>query len=279
VRVDAARGGARLMSRCMVTGGAGFIGRHLVEALRDAGHEVGICDIQPTLTSLPSDVIDDLVNLDGYDVVFHLAAVSRTVPAIQDPVECIRTNALGTAHVLECARRAHVPRVVVSSSNVVYAGATPYRDSKIAVENLCETYAGLYGRSVAALRYSNVYGPGIPQGDPAVFAMLRDSYRRAGYAEVTGDGGQSRDFTHVSDIVRGNMLAWESDHRGVVDLCTGRQTTINRACGLLGIPVRHVAERPGDVRMMVQDPKPAGDLLGWRARVELEDGITDIWRT
>lgn len=275
------------MSRVIVTGGCGFIGRHLVKALVDANHDVIVIDKNKDgFATLPissnlcwrENIAQFMVFPPDIDCVFHLAAVSRTVPAIEDPVECTATNVLGTAQVLEAARKAKVKRVVVSSSNVVLAGQTPYRDSKRAVEEMCVTYDKLYDQSVIALRYSNVYGPGIPKGDPAVFAMLRDSFNARGFAEVTGDGEQARDFTHVSDIVAGNICAWKATYRGVVELCTTQQTTINRACELLKIPVKHIADRPGDARIMRQENELAEAALGWKPYIQLEDGIRDIWK-
>lgn len=270
--------------KVLVTGGCGFIGRHLVRALALAGKHVHVLDLQRACgTALVPHMRGDICNisaadLKGFDTVFHLAAVSRTVPAISDPVECIRTNVLGTVNILEAARQAGVQRVVLSSSNVVLAGATAYRASKIALEQLCSTYVSLYNQSVIALRYSNVYGTGIPVGDPAVFSMLRDTFRAKGWAEVTGDGTQRRDFTHVSDVVAANIAAAEKTGVvGTVDICTGAQTTVNEACAMLKIPVKYIGERPGDVPSMYQNPTPAVNLLEWKAKVKIADGIQDIW--
>jgi UDP-glucose 4-epimerase len=279
--------------RCVVTGGAGFIGKHLVRALAAQGHIVSVIDkrympehertdgvyyYQNDIKRMASPI--EAMTAGITDVVFHLAAVSRTVPAINDPVECINTNVYGTARVLEACRRNKVPRVVVASSNVVLAGCTAYRASKKAVEDLCEVYNALYGQSVIALRFSNVYGPGIPKGDGAVFSMLRDSFNEKGYAEVTGDGMQVRDFTHVTDVVQAMLAAWtfEPRYKGVVDICTGRQTSLNAACTMLKIPVKYIADRPGDVKSIVQNRAPAMHQLGWNPHILIEEGIVDIWQ-
>lgn len=299
------------MARCLVTGGCGFIGAHLVEALVQAGHTVFVLDNQSNTSKERISQIAEMavcyqgdINYPkdwehafiGVEYVFHTAAVSRTPWAVNDPVNCMFVNVIGSQRILECARgrrsdgRSSIcypksPRVVLSSSNVVYAGETAYKVSKLAMEGLGAVYTDLYGLSVVSLRYSNVYGPRIQKGDPAVFAALRDHAREHGFFQVTGDGSQTRDFTHVKDIVRANMLAaFESDYTGVLDICTGVQTSINTACGLMnsyvpvaGYPIQYVGERAGDVSAIEQDPFTATKVLGWQHTIKLEDGIKDVW--
>jgi UDP-glucose 4-epimerase len=284
---------------CLVTGGAGFIGGHLVDALVQQKHKVVSVDNlahggkwRTSCVGITDDIRDDTLwqyirSIYGrFDCIFHMAAVSRTVPAIQNPTLCLETNVIGTQKVLEYARQTKTPRVVVSSSNVVYAGCTPYRMSKLAAESITEVYSKLYGVSTIALRYSNVYGPRIPRGDAAVFAALRDQYQEKGYVEITGDGLQTRDFSHVYDIVRANRLAGVSKHQGVFDICTGTNTTLLSACALLGrthpdgpreIPVRHVADRTGDVKEIVQNPAISAAALGYIYSISLAVGMRDVW--
>src|SRR6267142_5120323 len=204
------------MAKCIVTGIAGFVGSHIADRLLADGHYVvGIDDLSiGQKQNVPfavdfcfEDIIDiGMRTLQGVDVIFHCAAISRTPPAVKNPSKCIFVNVYGTAILLERARLAGVPRIVVSSSNVVYGGPTAYRESKLAAEGLCKVYNELYGQSVIVLRYSNVYGSRLKKGDCAVFASLRDSKEKKGYIEITGDGNQTRDFAHVSDIVEGNIL-------------------------------------------------------------------------
>lgn len=281
--------------KCLVTGGAGFIGCHLVRALLKGGHKVTIIDNLSNADRVPDEFIDrTTVHLDDVrricsfsfkvDVVFHLAAVSRTPHAVDDPVRCIKTNINGTQAVLELAKLNNIPRVVVASSNVVYAGDTPYRVSKLAAEMLCSTYNELYGTSVIPLRFSNVYGPGFRHGDVAVFASLRDSYLKKGYVEVTGDGRQTRDYSHVSDVVAAMLLAWKSQSKGPLDICTGINTRLVDAIKLMGdaistkMEIRFVPPRVGDVMNIFQNPHVAFNEIGYRATVPLAEGIRDVWK-
>jgi nucleoside-diphosphate-sugar epimerase len=281
----------------IVTGGAGFIGSHLVDHLVQSGakqvvvidtllsgqrqninpaatlHEVDIRDFRALLA-----VFQKYAACGGPRCVFHTAAIARTPWTIDDPNLCIETNVLGTQHVLEACRVTSVPRVVLSSSNVVYAAYTPYRMSKEALENLGRVYTDVYGMSVLCLRYSNVWGTRQSEEGPSpnVFAALRASMKKNGYLEVTGDGEQSRQFTHVSDIVQGNVLASQSRETGVIDLCTGENVTLNEIAKLYGCPVRYIDERRGDVKHIVQDPTDALKRLGWKAKVRLQDRVQEI---
>ena len=276
--------------KLLVTGGAGFIGSHLVDELCRTHNRVTVIDslrsgfagqVHPRANLIQRDIrnfreIADLFS--GQDGVFHLAAIARTPWCIEDPVLCYETNVMGTLHVCEAARQAKVPRVVLSSSNVVYAFMTPYRTGKEAGEGIGTTYAEMYGQSVISLRYSNVYGPRQSETGPSpnVFAALRKSRRDEGRLIITGDGEQTRDFTHVSDIVQGNLAAMRSTHCGVVDLCTGKNWSLNQVARWFGGQIVYIADRPGDVKHIVQDPAPAREILGWAATVDLADGIRDV---
>ncbi len=211
--------------------------------------------------------------------VFHMAAIARTPWCIDDPVLAYSTNVMGTLHVLEAARCMAVrPRVVLCSSNVVYAFLTPYRTSKEAVEGLQSTYVTMYGMSVCALRFSNVYGSRQSEEGPSpnVFAALRKSYKETGALCVTGDGEQTRNYTHVSDIVRGNVCAMNSDFNGVVDLCTGVPITLNTVARLFKCPVHYGPDRPGDVKHIAQSADLAKRILNWEPKISLEAGTPDI---
>ena len=274
----------------VVTGGAGFIGSHMVDRLVREGHSVTVVDtlrsgfranVNAAATLVEAD-ITDVAQLEpafaGAAGVFHFAAIARTPWCIEDPLLCYKTNVTGTLTALEAARRCGVPRVVLSSSNVVYAFMTPYRTSKEAGEALGKCYVDMYGMSVMSLRYSNVYGPRQSELGPSpnVFAALRKSKRESGKLIFTGDGEQTRDYTHVSDIVEGNLRAMHSTFTGVVDLCTGRNVSLNFVAKFFDCPVEYIPDRPGDVKHIVQDPSQALEVLGWKAQVKIEDGIKDV---
>jgi UDP-glucose 4-epimerase len=276
----------------IVTGGCGFIGSHMVDKLLSLGHKVVVID---NLLSGNKDNLDsraifeqgDITNFDEMDSifakytvdgVFHFAAIARTPWCINDPLLCYKTNVMGTLHILEAARRHKVKRVVLSSSNVVYAYLTPYRTSKEALEDLGETYTKMYGMSVISLRYSNVYGKRQSETGPSpnVFAALRKSKKELGKLVLTGDGTQTRNYTHVSDIVNGNLLAMFSTHCGALDLCTGVPIELNEAARYFECPIEYIADRPGDVKHIVQSAEEAWKVLGWKAFTTLENGIKDV---
>lgn len=275
----------------LVTGAAGFIGSHLTDKLIAEGHEVVAVD---NLLSGYREQVNESAHFVGLDIcryqplvalmrdqapdgVFHCAAIARTPWCIEDPLLASLTNSHGTACVLEASRQAKVKRVVLCSSNVVYAAMTAYRATKEMLELWGHVYKESYGLSVIALRFSNVYGPRQSEEGPSpnVFAALRKSKKEKGYLEITGDGEQSRDFTHVSDIVRGLIAAMKSEVSGAIDLCTGKNWTLNQVAEMFGGEVRYLPERPGDVKHIRQDPKPALELLDWKYSVELPYGIQD----
>lgn len=277
--------------RCLVTGGAGFIGSHLVDRLIEQGHEVLVLDnlrsgyesqINRKAEFVQLDIRNYLYCLGGaFDVIFHLAAIARTPWCMDDPVLAAETNVMGTVRVLEYARQWKTPRVVCASSNVVYAARTPYRATKEMVEMWCRTYQESYGVNAVSLRFSNVYGPRQSEEGPSpnVFAAFRKCYREKGYVEITGDGEQSRDFTHVDDIVDGLIKAWGTKNscpQGI-DLCTGVNWTMNHIVkNFFKAPVRYLPERAGDVKHIRQSPVMASTYLGWRYVVDLDLGIEDV---
>ena len=290
-------------ARVLVTGGAGFIGSHLVEALA-AANEVTVLDDLSTgrpdnLRGVPcdlvrADVVDPSVAslFENIEIVFHLAAQVSVDLSVQDPLADARTNVLGTVNVLECARRAGVRRVVLSSSSAVYGQAeriptpedvlcepdSPYAASKLACENYLFMAARLHGLSGMALRYMNVYGPRQDPSSPysGVISIFADRARRGEPLLVYGDGEQTRDFVAVEDVVRANLLAGAADAIDVVNVGTGTQLSIGRLAALCAggrVPVEHRPARQGDVRHSACDPSRARALLGFTAAVPPEEGI------
>lgn len=275
----------------IVTGGAGFIGSHLVDFLIAEGHSVSVIDnmlsgnmkhVHPNATLYTRDIrkIADIEEIFiGCDGVFHLAAIARTPWCIDDPILAYETNVMGTLNVLEASRRANIKRVVLTSSNVVYAFMTPYRSSKEALESLASVYNDMYGVSTICLRNSNVYGTRQSERGPSpnVFSALRKCKKETGRVTITGDGEQSRDFTHVSDIVSGHVCAMmRTNIHGTFDLCTGINHTLNEVARYFDCPIEYTAERPGDVKHIYQDPALARNVLGWTAKMKLQDGMKDF---
>jgi UDP-glucose 4-epimerase len=273
--------------KVFITGVAGFIGSHLADLLLSQGHDVsGLDNLSSGFRSNVAREVHFVqgsiqrmrpVLAIGADAWVHCAAIARTPWCLDDPSLACRVNASGTQHVLEMARVLDIPRVVLCSSNVVYAAHTPYRATKEMLELWAEVYRDCYGLSTQCLRFSNVYGKRQSELGPSpnVFAALRKDLRELGYMQITGDGTQTRDFTHVSDIVRGIALAISSQCTDTIDLCTGRRWSLNEVAEMFGGPIRYIPPRPGDVHDIVQDPLPAYQALGWRSTIALPDGIKD----
>lgn len=265
--------------RVLVSGGAGFIGSHMTDLLISQGHEVIVLDnlltgsrenINPKAEFRKADIRGNHLapHFRGVDWVFHFAAIARTQWTIDDPILANDINTNGTLNVLLAARDAGVKRFVHSSSCIVYVETTPYWVTKQAAENFVSIFPELYGMSTVSLRYSNVYGS-LRQSEkgPAinVLASLRKSKRETGKIFITGDGEQSRDFIHVDDVVRANLIAAQSTKTGAYDICTGVQTSLNTIAKAFDCPVEYGPERAGDVKALVQDPTRAELELGFKA--------------
>lgn len=277
----------------LVTGGAGFIGSHLTDSLIDNNHEVVIIDnlisgykknINKKAIFYQLDIneenINKIFNEHIFDGVFHLAAIARTPWCIDNPILAYHTNVMGTLYILECCRKFNIKRVVMTSSNVIYAFWTPYRSSKEALESLAKVYVDMYNLSVVCLRNSNVYGQRQSNEGPSpnVFAALRKSKKEKGYVTITGDGEQSRDFTHVYDIVDGHIKAMNCNATGNIDLCTGKNTKLNQVAKYFNCNIVYIDERAGDVKHIYQDPKESFEKLGWKATINLDDGMKDFFK-
>lgn len=275
------------MKKVLVTGGKGFIGSHLVDKLVE-NFEVFVIDnglsgsnVNPKATYYDADIrsIESILNyFKNIDCVFHMAAIPRTVWCIDDPILCYETNVLGSLNVFQAALKNNVRRVVLTSSNIVYAADTPYKASKLAMEEIAKVYSSLYGLSTVCLRNSNVYGTRQREDGigPNCFASIKKSIKENGYIEITGDGEQTRDFTHVSDIVQANILAMDTDITGNIDLCTGRNVSLNYVASLFKAPIKYIPDRRGDIKHIIQNNTESQNLLGWKAEVSLEEGIKDV---
>lgn len=291
--------------RAIVTGGAGFIGSHIVDALVKNGDEVICIDDQsapqnstfywnPSATNIRADVRDkDLrIYYSNVDVVFHLAARSRIQPTVNNPAECFSVNVMGTQEVLESSRLSGVKRVVYSASSSYYGHAsippfvesapkgcaTPYSLSKWQGEEICDLYAKLYGLSTVSLRYFNVYGPREPiRGEYApVMGLFKRQKESCEPMTIVGDGEQRRDFTHVEDVVRANLLAAENiNATGPFNIGTGTNYSINELADMIGRHRIYVPERVGETRVTLANVTRAREELKWEARINLKDYLNE----
>lgn len=293
------------MKKIIVTGGAGFVGSNLVDQLITSGHDVTVIDNESTAINSgfyhnpqanynKSDVSDyDKIRplFDSTDYVFHLAAESRIHPSILNPLLAIRTNTLGTATVLQCAREAGVKKVMYSSTSSGYGlintpplsenmpddCLNPYSVSKISGEKLCKMYTDLFGLPTLTFRYFNIYGPREPsQGPYAPVVRLFLRQKAAGESlTVVGDGLQRRDFVHVSDVVRANILAMTSDQTGLFNIGTGKNHSVLELAQMISDDITFIPARPGEARETLADNTRARTLLKWSPTVKLEDYIAE----
>ncbi len=295
------------MTHSLVTGGAGFIGSNLVDTLLEKGHKVTCIDNEHSdahdefywnkkAWNVKGDIRDyDLMQelMDGVDYVFHLAAEARIQPAIINPIEAVSINCVGTTTVLQTAREAKVKRVMYSSTSSGYGMNTPpnvetqsddclnpYSVSKVAGEKLCKMYTQLYGLPTVAFRYFNVYGERQPlrgQYAPVIGIFLRQ--KAAGEKlTIVGDGNQRRDFTHVSDVVRANIMAAtkEVDPEAfgqVYNIGTGTNYSINEIAQMIDWPTTNIAPRPGEARISLANNQKMRTTFDWSPTVKLEDWI------
>jgi UDP-glucose 4-epimerase len=297
--------------RALVTGGAGFIGSHIVEELLRGGASVRVLDnfssgkrenleaFQGDLEILEGDLREaEVVKAATQDVnlVFHLAAFVSVPQSMLEPEACFAINVAGTVTLLEEARRAGVTKVVLSSSTAVYGNPgkfptdeetplrplSPYALSKQVNELYACLYTQTFNLPVTALRYFNVYGP-RQRPDSEYAAAISIFARRLVNGEpitIYGDGKQSRDFIFVKDVVRANLQAAESDAAGeVFNICTGSETTLLDLLEELSEvsphqpEVRFEAPRPGDIYRSIGNPDKAAAILGFRAGTSLADGL------
>jgi len=294
--------------KILVTGGAGFIGSHVVDAFVAAGHDVLVVDdlstgkrenLNPKARFFELDILDpataDLIRDERPDVLDHHAAQMDVRRSVADPLSDARTNILGTVALLEAARQARVRRVLlVSSGGAAYGEqqtfpapethptwpVSPYGVSKRAGELYGFFYQSAYGMPFLAFRYANVYGPRQdPHGEAGVVAIFSGRMLRGEPVTVYGEGTQTRDYVYVGDVARANLLALERDVRGPLNIGTGVETDVTtlarhvQAVAGGRSEVRHAPARPGEQQRSVVDISRAATELGWRPEVSLADGL------
>lgn len=302
------------MSKCIVTGGCGFIGSTLVDKLIELNHEVIVIDNESATCHdqfyynnkaeyykydvAEYDVIRPL--FDGVHTVFHLAAESRIQPAIENPLLTFRTNFVGTGTVLQCAREAKCDRVIYSSTSSAYGlinkpplnesmpddCLNPYSVSKVAGEKACKMYTDLFGLKTIIFRYFNVYGPREPVKGPyaPVVGLFLRQKQSGEPLTVVGDGMQRRDFTHVNDVVNANILAmnlrdsffgFEIGFGEVYNVGTGKNHSVLELARMISDTIKFIPSRQGEAKETLADFNRSNGLLGWEPTVKLEDYIKE----
>jgi UDP-glucose 4-epimerase len=301
--------------RTLVTGGAGFIGSHLVDALLDRGHDVALVDhlrrsprpwivaaLQRGARLHVADVRDlnalrRAFDASGPDVVMHLAAQTDVRRSVADPPFDAQVNVAGTVSVMEAAREVGARRVLLASSAATYgdpeiiptteatrsAPLSPYGTSKAAAEWYLAQYSRLHGMSTLALRMSNVYGPRQdPSGAAGVVAIFAGAAVEGRSVTVFGDGRQTRDYVYVGDVVRAWLAAASSEAMGALNISSGVELNLLNLIEELGLQYELAPGRSGEITRSCLDPSAAARVLGWRAEVPLREGLqrtlTDVRR-
>lgn len=300
------------MARCLVTGGCGFIGSHIVRGLLDAGHRVRVLDNLSTGKRENLDEVLDRIELiegdindaiavkeaiSGVERVFHQAALASVQMSLEKPLDTNHACVTGTLNMLHHSMQAKVKRFVYAASSAAYGDQptsskresdlpsplSPYAVAKLAGEYYCQAYFHSFGMETVGLRYFNVYGPRQDPDSPysAVIPLFVSRILSGEKPSIYGDGLQSRDFTYVSNVVHGNLLASERPNIGgrVFNIADGGQTTLLQLLKLLGgllgksIEPDFLPARLGDVRESLADITLARKLLGYEPQVRLEEGL------
>lgn len=299
--------------KTLVTGGAGFIGSNLVDALVERGDDVAVVDDISTgrRENLEQALSNgaELIELDIRDpeavaaavervrpeVIFHLAAQIDVRKSVADPAHDTRVNVEGTINVLAAAQASGVRRLInTSTGGAIYgegqilpapedhpvAPESPYGLSKFCAENYCALFTRLHGLSTISLRYGNVYGPRQdPLGEAGVIAIFCGKLLDGGRPQIFGDGKQTRDYVFVGDVVDANLRAVESDATGAFNVGRGVQTSVLDIVEALaaqssnGFEADHLPARTGEVQHIALDPSRTKTELGWEAQIDLHQGL------
>ena len=295
-------------TKALVTGGAGFIGSHLVDRLLSEDYQVAILDdlsagklrnLNPGATFYHTDItqsaVDEIFSREQPDLLFHLAARVSVTHSAQNPVDNAEVNVLGTLRLLESARRAGIDKFIFSSTGgAIYgnpeenpcseatppAPLSPYGLSKYVAEQYIDLYHRLYRLNYTNLRYGNVYGPRQdPEGEAGVIAIFIQNMLDRDQVRIFGDGYQERDFVYVDDIVEANMLAIHGGNNRTLNLGSGSGTSVTSLFEFLKAEVgyqldpEHRPRRHGEVNAISLDSTQAREHLGWSPRFSLEEGL------
>ena len=292
------------MTKSLVTGAAGFIGSNIVDYLLEQGHNVVCVDNESSdahdnpywnsnTTNIRGDIRDYTLMssaMVGVDYVFHLAAEARIQPSIENPINAVSINDLGTATILQCAREANVKRLIFSSTSSAYGmnespnvetqipdPLNPYSVTKLNGENLCKMYNSLFGLKTTILRYFNVFGPNQPvRGQYAPVIGIFDRQKSDGEAlTIVGDGSQRRDFVYVKDVARANYLAAISDldETEVFNVGTGKNYSVKEIANAISDLQTHIPEREGEMKITLANVDKIEKYLGWKPEVDVMNWI------
>lgn len=292
--------------KTIVTGGAGFIGSHIVDALVDLGHDVHIIDnmsagkkenINPKAVLYTVDIrdFDKLKDLfKGATYVFHEAALPQVQYSIENPIETNEVNVVGTLNVLEACRVNNVKRVIFASTCAIYGNSeilpfnedaqsspmSPYAIHKYVGESYMKLYSQIYNLETVCLRYFNAYGnrASVNGSYPLVIAKFIDSRKQNKPLLITGDGNNTRDYVNVLDIARANIMAMAGDKVGkgeVINIACGKEYSVNQIAELIGGEVEYIAPRI-EPKAALADITKAKNLLGWEPSIKLEDALLEL---
>ncbi len=298
--------------KALVTGGAGFIGSNLVDELIKQGHEVTVIDDESAQSNsqfywneeaqnywvdiMDFEKLNEVFEKHKPEYVFHLAAFARIPPSLKDPVKACKVNFVGTCNVLQACRNNGVKRVMYSGTSSAYGlknkpplkedmtrdCLNPYSASKTAAEDLFKMYYTLYGLECVMFRYFNIYGERQPlkgQYAPVIGIFLRQ--KEAGeQLTIVGDGTQRRDFTHVSDVVRANIMAAETDNQDAVgeifNIGTGSNYSVNEIADMIHFNQVNIPPREGEAKTTLADVSKIKNMIGWEAKVNVQDWIKKV---
>ena len=294
--------------RALVTGGAGFIGSNIVDKLIEKGYHVIVVDNESAeendrfywndrAENHKFDICDyEKIEplFEGVDYVFHLAAQSRIQPAVKNPIKTVKINCEGTTNVLQSSRKHKVKKVIYSSTSACYGLANepplheemktdclnPYSVTKVAAEDICKMYTKLFGLKTVTFRYFNVYGERQPtrgQYAPVVGLFKKQKYSGEPMT-VVGDGLQTRDYTHVSDVVNANITAAEDDNVGngeVINIGSGESYSVMDLVDMIGGEYIYIPPRVGESRHTLANVEKASALLGWKSKVNLKNWLEE----
>ncbi len=294
--------------KILVTGGAGFIGSHVVDAYIEAGHHVVVVDdlstglrqnLNPQAKFYQMDILDDklqqILQDEKIELVNHHAAQIKVKASIEDPYFDAKVNVLGSVLLLDLCRRSGVRKFIYASSGGAMYGeadqgaftedhkARPfsvYGASKTAVESYVDVFHQTFGMEYVILRYANVYGPRQDaQGEGGVVAIFANGMAHKQELQIFGDGFNVRDFVYVKDVARANLLALHYPMNDAFNIGTGQETTVNQLFDMMGflmdypLPANHIVPRLGDLKKSVLNCDKARDLLKWEPSYNLKAGL------